>query len=128
MSYESIFAIRRENLRGLARKYCTQQEFAARLEREEPVISRYLSGSRNIGTAFARHVETFLNLSSGWLDYPHPSVQPGALLSILESLVASKPSPRVIDSLAALMIALTEENVSDSNSGPESSSLLRQDD
>jgi len=45
-----------------------QADFARAISRSSSVVWQYLSGHRDIGEKFARHVESKLHLPVGWLD------------------------------------------------------------
>lgn len=65
-----IHEVRRENLARLirARFDGKQRRLADAIDRQPDYISRVLNRSKNVGEAFARHVEKSLNLKPGTLD------------------------------------------------------------
>lgn len=66
----NIYEIRRENLARLieSRFDGRQRGLADAIDRQPDYISRVLKGAKNIGEAFARHVEKSLGLQTGALD------------------------------------------------------------
>ena len=44
------------------------------VHRTPPVIWQYLSGHREMGEKFARHIEKCLRLPAGWMDQPHDAL------------------------------------------------------
>jgi hypothetical protein len=44
------------------------------VHRSPPVIWQYLSGHREMGEKFARHIEKCLRLPAGWMDHPSDAV------------------------------------------------------
>lgn len=54
----------------------SQAELATLLGRSASVIWQYLSGHREMGEKFARHVEAKLHLPRGWMDQPDPATSP----------------------------------------------------
>jgi len=109
MTAHSIHATRRQNLKALIAGYPQQSDFAAAIERDEALVSRYALGATNIGSVMARHIESSLGMPSGWMDHPHPASEPGRLAAVMEAFIASNPSPKVADTIAALLEALIED-------------------
>ncbi len=65
-----IYKVRRDNLERLIDKQFEgkQRRLADAIDRQPDYVSRVLKGTKNIGEAFARHVEASLGLDSGTLD------------------------------------------------------------
>ena len=69
-AYSSIHAARRERLAFLAKTLCCnrQSDLAVILDRSPAVVWQYMTGHRNMGENFARHIEKQLALPANWMD------------------------------------------------------------
>lgn len=97
---------RRHNLQQLAQRYPTRTAFAAALDRDEALLSRYLAG-KPIGHQFARHVEHRLQLPPGAMDSPlDPLLSQPDLLDSVQRYLAASPDPLLTDTIARLLAIL----------------------
>lgn len=75
-----INEIRRQNMLLLIDGFKSQAQFAEKIDRPASYISQIKKGKDkqgkeiNMGSDFARHIETELGLEFGWLDNPHTVV------------------------------------------------------
>lgn len=103
-----VYDTRRQNLRQLVDQYGAITTLADRLDRLPTQLSHYLGGGKSMGGRFARHIETRLNLSNGWMDAPHPGQHtPYRLMTAVERYLAASPDPAVADTIALLLEQLT---------------------
>jgi hypothetical protein len=70
MNMQTVEETRRIRLGMLATKMGSAANLAHKLSRAEAQISQYVTQKRNIGSDFARYVETTLELEVGWMDTP----------------------------------------------------------
>lgn len=68
----TIYEVRKDNIEKLIleRFGGVQRKFAEAIDRQPDYISRILKGGKNVGEAFARHVESSMGLDTGALDVP----------------------------------------------------------
>jgi hypothetical protein len=64
----NVKEIRRQNLKGLIKKYGTQEAFEEASGASANYASQVLNGTRDMGDRYAETIEDGLKLSKGWMD------------------------------------------------------------
>lgn len=84
---QTVEETRRARLHMLITQAGGASILAGKLQRAEAQISQYVTQKRNIGSDFARYIETTLELETGWMDTPPAYTELGGSNEVISRAV-----------------------------------------